>query len=89
MLHISPLDRPSQIKNENICRDLIGLAVTIYGPLYHAREIATIACLLVVLAKRNQQDLAILVIVFIKTTILLTLLGNEMIKNNERSWYNC
>ena len=36
-------------------------------------------CLLVLLAKRNQQDLAIFLIVFNKTIIPLALVGYEMI----------
>ena len=51
----------------------------VYEPLYHAREIATIKrilnCVLVVLAKRDQQDLAIYFsTVFNKTIIPLTLM---------------
>ena len=37
-------------------RDLIGLAAMVYEPLYHGQEKASIK---IVLAKRNQQDIAI------------------------------
>ena len=37
-----------------ISRDLIGLTAMVYEPLYHARVIATLNCLLVVLAKQNK-----------------------------------
>ena len=61
-------------------------------------------CLLVVLAKRNQQDLAMFLIVFNKTILPLAFVGYEMIIANEalraslaiyhlisnaRSWNNC
>ena len=57
-------------------------------------------CLLVVLAKRNQQDLAMFLIVFNKTIIPLAFVGYEMIIANDslaiyhlisnaRSWNNC
>ena len=61
-------------------------------------------CVLVVLAKRNQQDLAMFLIVFNKTIIPLALVGYEMIIansalraslaiyhliSNARSWNNC
>ena len=39
-------------------------------------------CLLIVLAKRNQQDLAIFLVVFNKTIIPLALVGYEMIIAN-------
>ena len=70
-------------------------------PLYHAGEQGPLNCLLVVLAKRNHQDLAIFV--FNKTIIPLALVGYEMIiansalraslaiyhlKSNARSWNN-
>ena len=65
-----------------ISRDLIGLAVMVYEPLHHVREIATIKCLLVVLAKRNQQQLAVFLDVFNKTIISLALVGYEVIIAN-------
>ena len=40
-------------------RDLIGLAAMVYEPLYHAQEKASIECLLFVLTKQNQQDIAL------------------------------
>ena len=50
----------------------------VYEPLYHAQEIVT-TCLLVVLGKRNQQDLAMGFIVFNKTIIPLMVVGYDMI----------
>ena len=68
-------------------RDLISLASMVYEPLYHAQEIRQLNCLLVVLAKRNEQDSKIkqhFLIVFNKTIIIipLTLVGYEMIIAN-------
>ena len=59
----------------------------VYDPLYHAQEIRQSNCLLVVLAKRNEQDSRIkqhFLIVFNKTIIIipLTLVGYEMIIAN-------
>ena len=65
-----------------ISRDLIGLAVLVYEPLHHVREITTIKCLLVALAKLNQLQLAVFLDVFNKTIISLALVGYEVIIAN-------
>ena len=39
----------------------------VYEPLYHVQGIATLNCLVVILAKRNQQDLVIILVQGIAT----------------------
>ena len=64
-------------------RHLIGLAAMVYEPLYHARSKETIKLCSDCFAKRNQQDIApIILIVFNKTIIPLALVGYEMIIAN-------
>ena len=53
------------------CQGLIGLAAMVHEPLYHDREKATIKYLLVVLAKRNQQDLAIFLDCFVVVVVVV------------------
>ena len=75
-----------------------------YKPLYHAREVATIYCFLVVLEKEISKAYQYFLIVFNKTIIPLALVGYEMIIansalrtssaiyhliSNARSWNNC
>ena len=70
----------------HLSRHLIGLAAMVYEPLYHARDKATIKLCSDCFAKRNQQDIApIILIVFNKTIITiipLALVGYEMIIAN-------
>ena len=54
----------------------------VYEPLYHAREIATINCFLVVLGKEISKAYKNYFIVFNKTIIPLAPVGYEMIIAN-------